>query len=120
MLVRFHSRAAAGVTLFGYVAHDLLRLMGMSGVVPGAVLAADVPRALSRLREALASPEGDRVPVPPAPPGGGTRGQQDDEPEREAQRIRLRTRAFPLLQLLDAAAAAQCEVVWEEADRATG
>ena len=120
MLVRFHSRAAAGVTLFGYVAQDLLRLMGMSGAVPGAVLAADVPRALSRLREALASPEGDRVPVPPAPPGRTKSAEPDEEPEREAQQISLRTRAFPLLQLLDTAAAAQCEVVWEDAGRATG
>ena len=118
MLVRFHSKAAAGVTLFGYVATDLLRHMGMSGIVPGAVLAAGVPDALRRLRQALASPEGERVPGPtmPAPAKQGS----EDEDEKETSKISLRTRAYPLVQLLEAAVAQECDVVWEEAGKATG
>ena len=119
MLVRFHSRAAAGLTLFGYVAADLLRLMGMSGNVPGAALAADVPAALQRLRRALESSEGDRVPAPAPPESGRQHAVSDDDEEKDAPKISLRTRGYPLVQLLEAAAAEDCDVVWEEADRAT-
>lgn len=118
MLVRFHSKAAAGVTMFGYVAAELLRAMGMSGVVPGAVLAAGVPEALGRLRQALASAEGDRVPGP-TPPGTGKHGSEEED-EKETAKVSLRTRAYPLVQLLEAAVAQECDVVWEDAGKATG
>lgn len=116
MLVRFHSKAAAGVTMFGYVAVDLLRQMGMSGVVPGAVLASGVPEALRKLRQALASAEGDRVPGP-TPPGTDKDGSEKEE---AAPKINLRTRAYPLIQLLEAAVAQERDVVWEDAGKATG
>lgn len=118
MLVRFHSKAAAGVTMFGYVAIDLLRHMGMSGVVPGAVPASGVAEALRKLRQVLASPEGNRTPVPPGSARGERKGDEDDG--QEAAKVSLRTRAYALVQLLEAAAAQECDVVWEDEDRATG
>ncbi len=114
MIVRFHSKAAAGVTMFGDVAVALLHLMGMSGVIPGAVKAADVPEALRRIRQGLASPE--RAPQPARPRRAG----DDEDSEKEDRSISLRTRAFPLVELLEAAAAQQCDVVWEEEGKATG
>lgn len=119
MLVRFHSKAAAGVTMFGYVAVDLLRQMGMSGVVPGAVLASGVPEALRKLRRALASAEGDRVPGP-TPPRTDKDGSEKEEAAPEVNQVNLRTRAYPLIQLLEAAVAQECDVVWEDAGKATG
>ena len=121
MLVRFHSKASGGVTVFGEIATELLRLMGMSGMVPGAVLARDVPQALRRLRQAVDSPEGDRIPQPARPKNG--REENDEDGERDASdvpRINLRTRAYPLVKLLEAAAAEKCDVIWEEANKATG
>jgi len=118
MLVRFHSKAAAGVTMFGYVAVDLLRQMGMSGIVPGAVPASGVPEALRKLGQALASPEGDRVPGQ-TPPGSGKHGKEEED-ERETSKVSLRTRAYPLVQLLEAAVEQECDVVWEDAGKATG
>ena len=115
MLVRFHSKTSAGVLMFGDIAVALLRLMGMSGSVPGAVLARDIPAALHRLRQAVDSPEGERVLEPSGP---DKHVDQADRPD--APRVRLRTRAFPLVQMLEAAAAADCDVIWEEADKATG
>ena len=120
MLVRFHTRAAAGVTLFGYVAVELLRLMGMSGVVPGAVLAAHVPDALRRLRGAMDSPLGERVPTPDTPTDSSANRNKDEEEEQRGHGVSFRIRAYPLLQLLEAAAAENCDVVWEDADKATG
>ena len=49
MLVTYTSDAHADITLFGNVAVAMLKMMGHSGTVPSAILAADVPAALSRL-----------------------------------------------------------------------
>lgn len=117
MLVRFHSKASGSVTMFGDMAAELLRLMGMSGMVPGAALARDVPEALGRLRQAVESPEGDRILQPARP----KKQDEDDEADGpDVPRVTLRTRAYPLIQMLEAAAAGECDVVWEEADKATG
>ena len=48
MLVRFDSKAGT-ITMFGDVAAKLLRMMGQTGSIPGALLAADIPAATARL-----------------------------------------------------------------------
>lgn len=121
MLVRFHSSCAGSVLLFDYVATELLKLMGMSGTVPGAVLAAQVPAALKRLTAAVKSEDGDRIPRPPAAAGERKRaGKDDDEVEQQTSGITLRRRAYPLIEMLQTAADEECDVVWEDAERATG
>lgn len=114
MLVRFHCKATGAVTLFGEVATELLRLMGASGVVPGALLAEDVPGALHRLSRAVATSEGDRIVRPLR-----SLSEEDEEDETVAI-VNLRTRAYPLLRLLETAAAEECAVVWEDSSKATG
>jgi hypothetical protein len=104
MLIRFHSKVG-GFTIQGDIATVLLRLMGMSGDVPGAVLAKDVPQALERLKQG----------IPAARPSD--QGSRSDEKEAE---MSLATRAFPLVQLLESAAKRNCDVVWEELKRSTG
>ncbi|MCW8918086.1 MAG: DUF1840 domain-containing protein [Gammaproteobacteria bacterium] len=94
--VTFHSRAAGDFMLFGEVARNLLQGMGHSGTVPGALLPEDIEPALQRLRASLAS-----APAVAA-------GQSDDEPE-----VPLSRRAYPLVKMLEASLAAQCEVMWE-------
>ena len=47
MLVTFSTTAYADITMFGGVAVTLLEMMGHSGTVPGAILTADLPAALS-------------------------------------------------------------------------
>ena len=42
MLVTFDSKSGA-ITMFGDVAKSLLKLMGQSGDVPGAILGKDIP-----------------------------------------------------------------------------
>ena len=55
MLVTFTTNAYADITLFGDVALAMLKMMGHSATVPGAILAEDVPAALSRLTAASAN-----------------------------------------------------------------
>ena len=118
MLVRFHSKASGSVTMFGDIAAELLRHMGMSGMVPGAVLAREVPEALRRLRQAVESSEGDRIMGPPR--SKSERKESEEDADQEVAKINLRTRAYPLIQLLETAAAEDCAVVWEDSSKATG
>ncbi|OFZ98258.1 MAG: hypothetical protein A2Z44_09265 [Betaproteobacteria bacterium RBG_19FT_COMBO_58_11] len=61
MLVTFTTDAYADITMFGDVALATLKMMGHSATVPGAILAADVPAALSRLTAAI---DADKTPPP--------------------------------------------------------
>jgi hypothetical protein len=104
MLITFRTKAYADITMFGEVARTLIRLMGHSGTVPGAILAQDVPEALTRLRAAAA--DNPNAPTP-GPPSG--RGNDTDEPP-----VTLAHRALPLIALLDAAARDGCNVMWDK------
>jgi hypothetical protein len=53
MLVTFTTKAYADITMFGDVAIAMLKMMGHSGTVPGAIRAEEVPKALSRLTAAI-------------------------------------------------------------------
>jgi hypothetical protein len=63
MLVTFSCPAYADITMFGDVAVRMLKLMGHSGTVPGALLAEDVPAALERLRSAIEAEQALPKPV---------------------------------------------------------
>ena len=106
MLVTFHSKAWSSITMFGDVAVTLLKMTGHSGTLPGALRAADVPASLARLQQALAAAAPDEKPKPGVAPG---REDADTEPP-----VGLRLRAFPLIQLLTAAAQQECDVMWDE------
>lgn len=103
MLVTFETQAHANITMFGDVAVALLKLMGQSGTVPGAILAADIPAALARLRAAVSAHAGELL--DPAPRAG----TKDDG---EGQHVSLGHRALPLVELLQAAATAGENVMW--------
>ena len=98
MLVTFTTAAYADITLFGDVALAMLKMMGHSGGVPGAILAEDVPLALDRLKAAI---ENETAP-PPA----------DDKDEDEPV-VSMAHRALPLINLLAAAAKAESNVMWK-------
>lgn len=102
MLVTFKTEAYANITMFGEVAVTLLKLMGHSGTVPGALMPEDIPAALARLKAAVA--EHPESPLDP------TTGARD---EGEQPHVSLGHRALPLIQLLEAAAAAKAHVLWE-------
>lgn len=108
MLVTFKTGAYSDITMFGGAAISLLKLMGQSGNVPGAILAADIPAALETLRKELAAlseaeQNADSANPDPLP---------DDDTQDEAP-VALHTRAGPLISLLEAAAAAQENVLWD-------
>ena len=99
MLVTFSTDAYADITMFGDVALPLLKMMGHSGTVPSAILAADVPAALSRLTAGIEAAKA-------AP-------SVEDEDEDEEPQVSLSNRALPLINLLTAAVEAGCDVMWK-------
>jgi hypothetical protein len=103
MLVHFESDVG-GFTMFGDVAVQLLKMMGHSGTVPSALLAADIPAALERLQTALRT-----QPPPPPEPDEGTVDQHGD---RKEPRISIHTRAVPLVDLLTRAARRGSDITW--------
>jgi len=102
MLVTFRSKVSGEITMFGDVAVTLLKLMGHSGTVPGALLADQIPSALARLKKAIDTP--------------GAKGQpaDADDEETKAPGVSLANRAYPLVKMLTAAATEQCDVMWDK------
>ncbi len=105
MLVTFRSKAWSSIIMNRDVAVTLLKMAGHTGTVPSALLAADIPGALTRLTQALdtADPSAGAGPAP-------AKSDDTDEPPP----VGLRLRAFPLIQMLKASAAKGADVTWEE------
>ena len=97
MLVTFTTKTYPDITMFGNIALILLKMMGHSTHVPGAILAADVPVALERLKAAI---EVEKA-LPPSPE------KEDEEPV-----VSIAHRALPLIELLEAALRADANVMW--------
>lgn len=107
MIVRFSTRAGV-LVMHGEAAVALLRGMGHSGTVPGAILAADLPPALAALREFLATPAAARpVPAPVVEPD-----EEKEDKERPAP-VTLRMRAVPLVDMIATAIARGSDLMWE-------
>jgi len=105
MLVTFSTPAYADITMFGDVAVHMLKLMGHSETVPGAILAEDVQASLERLQAAIEAEQ--QLPEPEK--SGDEEDEEDDEPV-----VSLSHRALPLIELLEAAAKANCNVMWSK------
>ena len=98
MIVTFTTKNYADITMFGDVAQTLLKMMGHSTNVPGAILAADVPAALERLKKAINAENT----LPP-----------DPDTDEEEPAVSIAHRAFPLIELLAAAVKADANVTWK-------
>lgn len=102
MLVTFTTKAYADITMFGDVAMSMLKMMGHSPTVPGAILAEDIPAALSKLSAAIEAQADEPI------PDEDVDYSEDDEPP-----VSIAHRALPLIELLRAAAAANANVMWD-------
>lgn len=106
MLITFKSRAHADVIMFGEVALKLIRMMGHTESVPGAIEADDIPRALRSLRQGIAAED-------PVAEEKETDGAEDEEEEH----VSLHNRALPLVDMLNAAKEDSVPVMWEAGGR---
>ena len=105
MLIRFSSVETQSITMFGDIAMKLIKMLGASGAIPGAIGAEDIPAAVQRLRQQLnAAAKMDTA----------NRESDQDEKDREPP-VALATRAGPLIDILERAAAGKVPVMWEKA-----
>ena len=112
MIVKFSTQRGQ-LTMLGDPAVRLLVLGGHSGTVPGAILDAELPGFLARLRAALATQGGEISPAEPV-----KTQESDDRDEDSAARelpISLQHRAVPFLQLLETAIASGSDLMWDRA-----
>jgi hypothetical protein len=103
MLIKFTSDAHENITMFGDVAIQLIKMMGHSGVVPGALVADDLPAALERLKQGVSQASNKESEI-----NGYSNSSDDDE-------VSLSNRAWPLIELLEDANKAQTNVMWDRA-----
>ena len=101
MLVQFNSDAYESITYFDNVAHQLLSMMGHSGIIPGALLARDIPNALQNLAQSI----DDYQDI--------TTEQSDVEDENEEPEISIKIRAVPLINMLKAAEKESSNIHWD-------
>ncbi len=102
MLVTF-STDVGDITMFGNDAIAMLKMMGHSATIPGAILAADIPSALKQLKTTI---EAEEAPAP-AP------ASDEDTDEDKPIKISMSRRALPLIELLTTAAKEGCDVMWK-------
>jgi hypothetical protein len=103
MLYEFKSAAAGTVLMTEAVALRVLAIVGKSPAAQGILTEAQLPAALTALRTAINQERAN----PPPPPDDAA-----PEPPPEELPISLAQRAWPLLELLDAAQKAHQPVTW--------
>ncbi len=103
MLITFKTDVG-NISMFKDVALRMIKMMGHSETIPGAILAKDLPSALDHLENALAK----EVPAPP-----NEKDNDDENDDNSEPAINLNQRAVPLINLLKNAAEKDCDLLWE-------
>ena len=101
MIYKFKSKAAGDVIMLGPNGDHVLRLIGKEPAATGIIAPAAMPAAMAAIEQAVAADEAAR--------------QGATEPARAAapaDRISLRQRAWPLVEMMKRAHAANQEIVW--------
>lgn len=98
MLVTFSTDGYSSITMFGDVGLSMLEMMGHSATVPGAILAADVPEALSKLTAAVDANKKQPLVM---------------DKDTEETEVSITNRALPLIDLLAAAVKEKSDVMWK-------
>jgi hypothetical protein len=108
MIVKFSTRVGA-LTMHGDAAVALLRAMGHTGTVPGAILAAELPGALASLRRSLES----QAQAPAAPIAAEPSGDSDEDDEDRQPPVTLAMRAVPFIDMIETAIDRGSDLMWE-------
>lgn len=107
MLYEFKSKATGTVVMTQKVAERLLAIVGKSPGPTGIFVPAQMPQAIAALEAAVAA---ERAQGPAEAPDDDARDPDDEA--RGARAITLAQRAWPLIEMLKAALAAEREITW--------
>jgi hypothetical protein len=106
MIYKFRSKAGADLIMLGTSGDEMLRLLGREPAAKGILEPADLPAARHALQAALTQAEEE---------ARRARAEGRDEHEGQAcerHAVGLRQRLWPMLQLIERAAAAGEPIVW--------
>lgn len=103
MIYKFKSQAAADVIMLQINAEQMLSIIGKKPSAQGIVTVEQIPAAIAALEAAVAAHEA------PHSTGKTAAAEQDDD---VGDRVMLRQRAAPFIELLRSSAQAGKDVVW--------
>jgi hypothetical protein len=101
MIVTFKTKAYGDITMLGDDALKLIKVTGHGGGVPGAIAADDLAEAIRRLKAAVAKDTEESA------------GGSDADNEAAETKVGLAQRAFPLIEMFEAALGEEAPVMWE-------
>jgi hypothetical protein len=101
MIYKFKSKAAGDVIMMGPSGDQVLRILGKEPAPKGIIEPAQMPAAMKAIEDAIASDEAARK-----------NAQDEDDKPRKGDGISLRQRAWPLVEMMKRAHAADESIVW--------
>lgn len=101
MLITFRSRTGQSVPMFESPAKTLLKRMGHSDTVPGAILSAEIQGYLTTLEHALKLE-------------ASSNDNSDEDKDFIDEAVSLNQRAFPLLELMRYAVKKDENLMWDQ------
>lgn len=107
-LVVFRSKAAGEIYMFAETAHRLLGIIGKTDSARGVITADQIPAALARL---VAAVDEEKAQLAEAARERDDAEKRGETPSAERP-ISLSQRAFPLIEMLRAAAKRNVDVTW--------
>ena len=112
MLITFHSKAAADVTMYKEHAKRILDLLGKD-VSRGVITAAEAPQAVQALEKEIADTRAHAASDDMQRDVNAHHGDTAEDADHEgAQLVSFSTRAFPLLEMLRASRDGGNDVLW--------
>lgn len=105
MLYRFKSKATGDVVMLEANGKQLLEILGKDPGGPGIVLCAQMPAALEALQAAVQQDEAEQA-------RRRAEAEAAGEPLPESDRVSLRTRVAPFIDMLRHCMREECDVVW--------
>jgi hypothetical protein len=106
MLYKFKSKAAGDVIMLGPNGDQLLRIVGREPAPRGIFEVAAMPGLIAALTAAVAADEAARG------RGAGDAADAQDDGGQAADRVSLRSRVWPLVEMLRRCEAAREVIVW--------
>ena len=105
MLYKFRSKAAGEVIMVGPVGDEILRIIGRQPAPHGVIVPATMPAAMLAIAEAIAREESQ-------PPQPETDSAEQDPDLLRDERVTLRQRAWPFVEMMKRAHAENADIDW--------
>lgn len=105
MLYKFKSKATGDLIMTAPVGDRLLRLVGHEPTPQGIFLPESLPAAIAALEKAIAAEEDERR-------AADAEAAAEGRPPLRREGVSLRQRAWPLVEMMKRAQAADKEIVW--------